>query len=127
MAEIKSDADHIGEIQISDEVIATIAGTAALEVEGVYGGTGIRSYDDIVEKMGRKNLAKGVKISVTENRVTADLSLLVKMGSKVQEVAENVQKKVKNAIETMTGLEVDEVNVSIIGITMPKETAENQQ
>jgi uncharacterized alkaline shock family protein YloU len=77
--------------------------------------------NEIISKLGMKNLSKGVKVSVAENRVTVELSLELKYGVSLPEVCGNVQEKVKSSIELMTGLSVDEVNVRIAGIALDKE------
>lgn len=109
--------DHkdIGEVHIADEVIAIIAGMAATEVEGVKGMVGSTS-ENIVELLGRKNLSKGVDVEVGEGAVTLGLSLVVTYGSSIVTVSEQVSEKVKNAVETMTGLEVAAVNINVTGV-----------
>lgn len=109
----------LGDIQIADEVIAIIAGLAATEVEGVakmYGNI----TNELVSKLGMKNLSKGVKVLVSPEDVKVDLSLEVKYGYSVMEVSKKVQEKVKQAIETMTGLEVSMVRVRIAGVAIEK-------
>lgn len=111
----------LGDIQIADEVIAIIAGLAATEVEGVakmYGNI----TNELVGKLGMKNLSKGVKVSVTPEDVKVDLSLEVKYGYSVMDVSTKVQEKVKQAIETMTGLTVSMVRVRIAGVAIEKST-----
>lgn len=111
--------DHkdVGEIHIADEVIAIIAGMAASEVEGVKGMTG-NLAGDIVELLGRKNLAKGIKVEVGEGSVSLTLSLAVAFGSSIVDVSKMVSEKVKNAVETMTGLTVMEVNINVTGVEL---------
>ena len=118
MAEIKNKS-NIGQIQIADEVIATIAGTAALEVEGVASMAG--NITDIAEFLGKKNLSKGVKVNVNESDASFEINLLIKNGYKIHEVCEEVQKRVKIAIETMTGLNALVINVNVAGLAMEKE------
>lgn len=120
MADIKSNNKTSGLIQIADEVIAIIAGTAALEIEGVSGMVG-NFAGGIIEKLGKKNLAKGVDINVEGNLVTIELSIIIKFGYKIQEVSAEVQKRVKTAIETMTGLSASAVNINVIGLDFEKE------
>ena len=120
MAEIQSTVANVGQIQIADEVISIIAGTAALEIEGVVAAPNHFAYD-VAEILGRKNLSKGVKVSVEGNEVFVTLNLLVKYGYKVQEVSAEVQKRVATAVETMTGLNVAEVNINVSGVQMEKE------
>ncbi len=110
----------LGDIQIADEVIAIIAGLAATEVEGVakmYGNI----PNELVSRLGMKNLSKGVKVFVTPENVKVDLSLELKYGYSVMDVSREVQEKVKQAIETMTGLEVSEIRVRIAGVAIDKE------
>ena len=108
-----------GQIQIADEVISDIAVTAALEVEGVTDG-GAGSNKSIVEFFGRRGQTKCVRVSKEENEVILDMDIIVSFGTKVQVVAEEVQKKVKNAVETMTGISVPAVNVAVSGILKEK-------
>jgi len=108
-----------GTILISEEVICTIAAAAVLEVEGVAGlNTNIGS--DIAEMLGVKNQSKGIKISVEEENVTLDCSIVVGYEYDVIEVAKNVQASVKNAVESMTGFQVQRVDVAVSAIAMTK-------
>lgn len=109
--------EKIGEVQIADEVVAIIAGLAATEVEGVASMAG-NITNELVGKLGMKNLSKGVKISMTEEHVSVELSLNMKYGYSIPSVSEKVQDKVKSAIENMTGLMVLEVNIKIAGVAM---------
>ena len=109
--------DRIGEVQIADEVVAIIAGLAATEIDGVDSMAG-NITNELVGKLGMKNLSKGVKVEVTEEHVSVDLSLNIKYGFSIPEVCEQVQDKVKSAIENMTGLTVLDVNIKIAGVSM---------
>ena len=109
--------EKIGEVQIADEVVAIIAGLAATEVEGVDSMAG-NITNELVGKLGMKNLSKGVKVDVTEEHVSADLSLNIRYGYSIPSVSEQVQEKVSTAIESMTGLTVLDVNVKIAGVNM---------
>jgi len=111
---------RIGTIKISEDVVATIAGNVASETSGVAGMSGGVSAD-IAEKLGRKNLAKGVKVDVGEKEAAIDLYLIVEYGAKIPEIAREIQKNVKSTIETMTGLRVIEVNIHIQGISIEKQ------
>ena len=113
--------DTIGEVQIADEVVAIIAGLAATECEGVASMAG-NITNSLVGKLGQKNLSKGVRVEVTDEHVTVDLSLNLKYGYNIPEVSGRVQERVKNAIENMTGLEVLSVNIRIAGVA-PEEEA----
>ncbi len=110
---------NFGQIQIADEVIAVIAATAALEVEGVVNASGAAG-NAFVEFFGKKSQTKGVKVASEDGDVALDVDVVVLFGTKVQVAAEEVQKKVKNAVETMTGLRVTAVNVSVAGIVKEK-------
>lgn len=107
----------IGEVQVADEVVAIIAGLAATEAEGVASMAG-NITNELVSKLGMKNLSKGVKVMVTQNTVSVDLALNLEFGYSIPVVSERVQEKVKSAIETMTGLDVAEVNIRIASVSM---------
>ncbi|MDO5382601.1 MAG: Asp23/Gls24 family envelope stress response protein [Eubacteriales bacterium] len=108
---------NIGEVRVADEVVAIIAGLAATEVEGVESMAG-NITNELVSKLGMKNLSKGVKVNVAETEVSVFLSLNIKYGYEIPKVSQAVQERVKNAIENMTGLEVSEVNVKICGVNI---------
>lgn len=112
-----------GTIKISEEVVTTIAGLAAVEVAGVAGMSG-GIAGDLVEKLGRKNLSKGIKAEVSENEATIDINAIVDYGVNIHEVALELQNSVKNAIENMTGLDVVNVNVNIQGLFFGPESKE---
>lgn len=109
--------DKIGEVQIADEVVAIIAGLAATEVDGVDYMAG-NITNELVGKLGMKNLSKGVKVEVTEEHVSVNMALNLKYGYSIPDVCEKVQEKVKNAIENMTGLTVLDVNIKIAGVSL---------
>ena len=102
---------------MADEVVAIIAGLAATEVDGVESMAG-NITNELVSKLGMKNLSKGVKVHVGENDVTVNLALNIKYGCEIPKVSAAVQDRVKTAIETMTGLEVSEVNIKIAGVNI---------
>ena len=109
----------LGEVQIADEVVAIIAGLAATEVEGVAAMAG-NITNELISKLGMKNLSKGVKVLVTDRSVDVDLALNIEYGYCIMKVSEKVQEKVKAAIENMTGLEVAMVNIRIASVNMEK-------
>ena len=122
MAELEGRNTHklyekemMGEVRIADEVVAIIAGLAATEVDGVDSMAG-NITNELVGKLGMKNLSKGVKVDVTEEHVSVDLSLNIKYGYNIPDVSERVQDRVKSAIENMTGLTVLDVNIRIAGV-----------
>lgn len=118
--------DVFGQIQIADEVIAIIASTASLEVEGVEAAVGAPT-SNFVELFGKKNQSKGVKVVVENGSANIELDIAVKFGVKIMDVGYEVQKKVKNAVETMTGLNVTNVNVNIAAISTEKQKAVKQE
>ena len=99
------------------EVVAIIAGLAATEVEGVD-SLGGNITNEIVSKLGMKNLSKGVKVTVEESSVLVDITLNLKYGTQIPAVSAKVQDKVKSAIETMTGLSVTEVNIKVASVNV---------
>ena len=113
--------DQGGKISFEDEVIAIIAGIAATEVEGVAAMSG-GIVGGIAEKLGMKNLSKGVKVEVGEKETAIDLFIIVEYGVRIPEVAWNIQENVKKAVENMTGLNVIEVNIHIQGVNFDKES-----
>ena len=112
---------ELGEVRIASDVVAAIAALAATEIDGVYSMAG-NITNELIGKLGMKNLSKGVKVDVLEGVVTVSLTLNLKYNYSVVEVSGKVQEKVKNAIENMTGLEVADVNIKVAGVEM-----ENQE
>ena len=112
--------ESLGEVKIADEVVAMIAGLAAMEVEGVASMAG-NATRELISKLGMKSLSKGVKVDVLEGVVTVSLSLNLKYGYSIKDITTKVQEKVKAAIENMTGLEVADVNIRVAGVDVPEE------
>lgn len=113
--EEKSLPSELGDINIADEVVSTIAGLAAVEVEGVSAMSG-GIVGGIAEALGRKNLGKGVKVEVGAEETVIDMYLLVRFGVRIPDVAWEVQDRVKTAVENMTGLRVLKVNIHVQGV-----------
>ncbi|MCI8490754.1 MAG: Asp23/Gls24 family envelope stress response protein [Lachnospiraceae bacterium] len=111
--------DKLGEVKIADEVVAIIAGLAATEVDGVSSMAG-NITNELVSKLGMKNLSKGIRVNVAEGVVRVDVALNIAYGYAIPDVSSKVQEKVKTAIENMTGLEVSVVNVRIASVDMGK-------
>ncbi len=110
------DSSNTGEVKIADDVVATIAAIAAGEVEGVSGITGNIS-DKFMNSVGIKGGAvSGVRVDVAGNMVRVDIAIIIKYGHNVRETSKKVQDKIKNSIETMTGLNVTDVNIRITGV-----------
>lgn len=110
-------ADEVGEVRVADEVVAIIAGLAATEVEGVSSMAG-NITNEIVSRLGMKNLSKGIVVEVLEDEVKVDVAINIAYGFSIPEVSSKVQDKVKSAIENMTGLNVAVVNVRIASVDM---------
>lgn len=117
MTEINDIKPAVGQIQIADEVIAIIAATAAQEVEGVVATQG----GAISEFFGKKNnQSKGIKVTTEGDEAKLEVEVAVKYGTKLQQAALDIQEKVKNAVETMTGLSVTAVDVHIVSVVTEK-------
>ncbi|MBR5178407.1 MAG: Asp23/Gls24 family envelope stress response protein [Lachnospiraceae bacterium] len=116
-AKMNDIVDFKGDIKISDSVVASIAGLAASEIEGVDSLSG-NLTNEIVAKFGIKNNSKGVKLDINQGSVVADIYVNVIYGFSIPDVSSKVQEKVKQAIESMTGLNVTGVNVRVVGITV---------
>ena len=114
------DLGGIGEVHIADEVVAIVAGLAATDVDGVASMAG-NITNELVSKLGKKNLSKGVRVTILEGVVTVDLSLNIEYGRNILETSKKVQEKVKAAIENMTGLEVADVNIHIASVDIENE------
>ena len=120
--EYVSRPDELGNIHISEDVLAVIAAAAALEVEGV-GSLTANLGSDLVEMLGgKRNLSKGVRLTVEGENIIVDLSILIKYGYVVPDVAKQVQDAVYTAIENMSGLTPEAVNVHVAGVTFEKES-----
>ena len=110
--------DELGNIHISEEVLAVISSAAALEVEGVSSLSGSR---DLTDLLGKKNLTRGVHIQVDEDGVQIELTIMIKYGYTIKEVACAVQEAVATNVESMSSLNVKSVNVNVGGVTFEKE------
>lgn len=116
---IKQEKPGIGMVQIADDVVASIAGIAALEVEGVKSTAGNIS-DEIADIFKGKNSIKGVSVEVLDTNVSVSLSLILDYGYSIPKVTAQVQDKIKASIENMTGLSVIDVNIKITGVNIDK-------
>ena len=111
-----------GTVSFATDVVATIAGLAATEVEGVASMSSPASgLADMFSRKTTRNFTKGVRIDLDDNQVTADITIVVEYGSPVPDVARGIQENVKKAIETMTGLTVRSVDVHVSGISFERE------
>ncbi len=122
MSELVKNQDREDKIRISEEVIATIAGIAASEVDNIASLSG-GLVDGIAGILGRKNLGKGIKVELKENIAVIELSIIMQYGCKIHEVSRNIQSKVREAVEGMTGIQVTAVNINVLGVSVGKEAA----
>lgn len=104
-------------VRISDDVVGVIAGIAAMEVEGVAGMSGGFAAEMAERMAGKKNLTKGVRVQIGEKEAAIDLYIVVEYGVRIPEVAQKVQENVKRAVESMTGLELVEINIHVQGVS----------
>ena len=111
--EIKTENEGI---KISNDVVAVIAGVAVSEVQGVSGMAGGFAGGITEVLSGKKNLAKGIKVDIEEEKVKIDVNIIVEYGSRIPDVAFEIQNRVKKSVEGMTGLKVEEVNVHVQGV-----------
>ncbi|MCA1063341.1 Asp23/Gls24 family envelope stress response protein [Rossellomorea sp. AcN35-11] len=107
--------DGLGKIEIAPEVIEVIAGIAASEVEGVSQMRG-NFATGVVERLGKKNHGKGVKVELAEEGIIVDVYCIMKFGVAIPTVAQKIQDNIRQALLNMTALEADEVNVHIVGV-----------
>ena len=114
--EVLIESQDNSSIKISDDVVAVIAGVAVSEVPGVSGMAGGFAGGITEVLSGKKNLSKGIKVEVGEKETKIDVNIIVEYGSRIPDVAFEIQNRVKKAVETMTGLKVIEVNVHVQGV-----------
>lgn len=113
--EMEQENEGLGKIEIAPEVIEVIAGIAASEVEGVAGMRG-NFAAGVVERLGKKNHGKGVKVELTETGIKVDVYCLMKFGVSIPVVAGKIQVNIRQALLNMTALEAEEVNIHVVGI-----------
>lgn len=117
---VLKDESNVGEVQIADDVVAMIASLAATEITGVYPAAG-NITNELMSKVGMKKLTKGVRVDLQESGVTVDLAITMDYGYNIPATCQQVQGKVKTAIENMTGLTCNNVNIRIAGVNMKKD------
>ena len=121
-SDFRFDENPNGTVSFATEVVATIAGLAATEVEGVANmSSQSTGFADMFSRKNSRNFTKGVRIDLDDNKVTVDITIVVEYGSPVPDVARSIQENVKKAIETMSGLDVHEVDVHVSGISFERE------
>lgn len=117
---VLQDDENLGTVKIADDVVAMIAALAATEVEGVAAMSG-NMTNELLSKVGVKSMAKGTRVEVLQKKVKVDLAITIEYGFNIPATCQRVQTKVKNAVENMTGLEVNDVNIRIAGINVARE------
>lgn len=116
---VLKDESNVGEVQIADDVVAMIASLAASEIDGVYPAGNVTN--ELMSKVGMKKLTKGVRVDLQQNSVNVDLAITMDYGYNIPGTCQQVQNKVKSAIENMTGLVCNNVNIRIAGVNMKKD------
>ena len=117
---VLQDDENLGTVKIADDVVAMIAALAATEVEGVAAMSG-NMTNELLSRVGVKSMAKGTRVEVLQRKVKVDLAITIEYGFNIPATCQRVQTKVKNAVENMTGLEVNDVNIRIAGINVARE------
>ena len=126
--DVKLDENPDGTVSFATEVVATIAGLAATEVEGVASmSSQSNGLADMFSRKNSRNFTKGVRIDLDGNKVTVDITIVVEYGSPVPDVARSIQENVKKAIETMSGLDVHAVDVHVSGVSFEREQRANAE
>lgn len=113
VCELKND---LGTISITEDVLAIIAGYSAIECAGIVAMASKRATDGIVELLGRENLRRGITIQINGNEVIVNLFIIVEYGVSIAAVAKNAIETVKYRLESTTGVQVSQVNVTVEGI-----------
>ena len=108
--------NSLGKIEISKDVIAILAGNAAIECYGLVGMASRKMSDGITELLGRENLGRGVEVTLTEDKFVVDLYIIVQYGIKIHEVAHNIIEKVDFTLQRTLGLSPDEINIIVHGV-----------
>lgn len=125
-AVLKPDPAKQGDsIQISSDVIAVIAGVVSSELPGISGMSG-GIVGGIAEKLGRRDLTKGIKVKVEEDRVTLDLNVIVEYGASIVQATDNLKKEIRSNVEKTTGLKVESININVQGLDVPPNEQEEE-
>ncbi|WP_085524016.1 Asp23/Gls24 family envelope stress response protein [Tuberibacillus sp. Marseille-P3662] len=112
-------ATDYGQIDVAPDVVATIAGGAAIDCYGIVGMASQRQLKDgLTELLGRDNFSKGIVVHQNDDELNIDMYIIVSYGTKISEVANNVQTKVKYTLDQMLGVQVDAINIFIQGVHM---------
>ncbi|MBM7598001.1 putative alkaline shock family protein YloU [Virgibacillus halotolerans] len=112
-----SDDTGLGKVEIAPEVIEVITGIAATEVDGLFAMRG-NFATGVVERFGKKAHSKGVKVELTNSGILIDLYVVLNFGVSIPKVAEKLQSNIRQTLKNMTALEIDEINIHVVGIQM---------
>ncbi|WP_373892736.1 Asp23/Gls24 family envelope stress response protein [Virgibacillus natechei] len=112
-----SDDSGLGTVEIAPEVIEVITGLASTEVEGLFAMRG-NFASGVAERLGKTAHNKGVKVELTDNGILIDLYVILNFGVSIPQVAQNLQSSIRQTLKSMTALEIDEINVHVVGIQM---------
>lgn len=119
--------EDLGKIEISPEVIEVISGIAASEVEGVANMRG-NFASDVAQRLGRKQQhGKGVKVELEDDSITVDMYVVINYGAAILEVSKKIQENVFLALQTMTAIELDEINVHVLGVQLEEPTKQEKE
>ncbi|WP_067728107.1 Asp23/Gls24 family envelope stress response protein [Oceanobacillus damuensis] len=122
-----SDNTALGKVEIAPEVIEVIAGISATEVEGIFAMRG-NFASGVAERLGKKAHSKGVKVELTDDGVIIDIFVILNFGVSIPHVAQKIQTNIRQTLATMTAIELQEVNVHVVGIHMEeKEYTETEE
>lgn len=119
-----SNDNNLGKVEIAPEVIEVITGIAASEVKGLAYMRG-NFATDVVEKFVKKSHSKGVKVELTDEGIHIELYVVLKFGVNIPEVAQKIQKNIKQSLKNMTSLEIKEINIHVVGIQMETDSKQN--
>ena len=125
--EVKKEVKQDNSIQISEDVVANIAGMAIEGIKGIAEMSGGFAGGISEVLSGKKNMAKGIKVDIKEGKTKIDVNIIVEYGSRIPDVAYEIQVKAKKAVEDMTGLKVEEVNVHVQGVSTPSKKKEEKK
>ena len=125
--EVKKEVKQDNSIQISEDVVANIAGMAIEGIKGIAEMSGGFAGGISEVLSGKKNMAKGIKVDIKEGKAKIDVNIIVEYGSRIPDVAYEIQVKSKKAVEDMTGLKVEEVNVHVQGVSTPSKKKEEKK
>ena len=126
LSEVNVEQTNTDGIEISNEVVAVIAGVAVSEVAGVSSMTG--TFAGITEALsGKKNMARGIKVDVDPKGAKIDVNIVVEYGTRIPDVAFEIQNRVKKSVEAMTGLKVLEVNIHVQGVSTTRGKEEKKE